>query len=174
MTRSSKNLRVLAAAALACACIGPGFVPRAQAQQNLPARGAPPPGRLQFVPSAAAVATQHYIGVFVVTLNIAVVSAIPASAPLLCTATFESSDASGGFGYFESATAFATRSGSTATCTIFIPYSWNLGTGGGYTAGYSVEATYNNGLSRSTTFIPITASTFPPNGTTTIKYSVLM
>jgi hypothetical protein len=65
-------------------------------------------------------------GKFVVSFTITVSSAIAASAKIACIANATVVETSIAFETIETADVIATRSGSTATCTVNIPYSWNL------------------------------------------------
>jgi hypothetical protein len=67
-------------------------------------------------------------GKIVVNFSIAVDASISSTANIACQASAEVSDgpASAKNLIHETATVLATRSGSTATCTVNIPYSWNL------------------------------------------------
>lgn len=67
-------------------------------------------------------------GKFVVNFSITVDASISSSAKIACQASAEVSDGPNGAKnvIHETATVLATRSGSTATCTVDIPYSWDL------------------------------------------------
>jgi hypothetical protein len=72
-------------------------------------------------PEAAATYTGTFVLKFVVTLK----SNIPADWPIQCVQTVTPLD-SGGYYYTDSKTVQATRSGSTATCSVIVYYSWVL------------------------------------------------
>jgi hypothetical protein len=67
-------------------------------------------------------------GKIVVNFSITVDASISPTANIACQASAEVSDGAAGAKNLihETATVLATRSGSTATCTVDIPYSWNL------------------------------------------------
>jgi hypothetical protein len=131
---------------------------------------------MQFLDSAAATATVTHSGTFVITLNITIRSMIPTTQTLWCSAQVDGSDTAFTHNYDEISGIAATRTGDTATCTVTVPYSWKMGTGGGYTAGYSISAAPANGnIIRFTTYIPEGATAFPANGAkTNLTYSVVM
>jgi hypothetical protein len=73
-----------------------------------------------------------YAGKLVFNFTITVNATIAAAAKITCQASASVLDVSttGSFNDIaESATVVAVRSGSTATCTVAIPYSWNLASG---------------------------------------------
>jgi hypothetical protein len=76
---------------------------------------------------AAPPATTTSTGTFVFNFTITVKANISSTAKIQCTATATVFDASTGNEIIEQDTVLATRSGSTATCSPTIPYSWNLG-----------------------------------------------
>jgi hypothetical protein len=117
--------------------------------------------------------TTPVTGTFIFTFTINIAGTIDSAAKIGCIAdaslaeqkTFNTLD--------EEASSIATRSGSTATCTVTIPYSWNLATPGSdkVILSYTVEAPVNTNditmlrqrMSRQTIGrIPV-----PPNGSTT-------
>lgn len=69
-------------------------------------------------------------GKFVYMMTISVKSAIPSGDVISCVGTAEVSDVSTGRVIEETAGVAATRSGSSASCTVTIPYSWALGSAG--------------------------------------------
>ena len=90
-------------------------------------------------------ATSTFTGKFVFSYTITVDATIASSAKIVCaaSATVEDNITSGNPSIFiEEASALATRSGSTATCTVNIPYSWSLATAStdSVTLGYTIEA----------------------------------
>ena len=68
-----------------------------------------------------------YTGTLIMKFNITLKSGIPADYQIQCTQNATVSDSVAT--YSESKTVVATRSGSTATCTVGIYYSWSLSTG---------------------------------------------
>jgi hypothetical protein len=81
-------------------------------------------------------------GKFVFSFTITVSSSISASAKIGCSATTTLIDVSTSNFFEEEAAVLATRSGSTATCTVTIPYSWNLKSASSdkVTLAYSIDA----------------------------------
>ena len=78
-------------------------------------------------------ATTTHSGTVQVTFKIQVKSAaISASTPIYCEVDVSASDANYANSFYETAVATASRTGSTATCTVNVPYQWLMGTGGGY------------------------------------------
>jgi hypothetical protein len=65
-------------------------------------------------------------GKFVFNFTITVSSALPSTTKIFCEASVLTEDVTSLIGINEDASVAATRSGSTATCTVTIPYSWNL------------------------------------------------
>jgi hypothetical protein len=65
-------------------------------------------------------------GKFVVNFKITVASTLPATDVISCGVSSTLLDVGSTFEIFETATVAATRSGSTATCTVTLPYSWTL------------------------------------------------
>jgi len=65
-------------------------------------------------------------GKFVFNFTITVSSTLASTAKILCEASASTEDAATLNFITETASVTATRSGSTATCTVTIPYSWNL------------------------------------------------
>ena len=63
-------------------------------------------------------------GKFVFNFSITVSSALPSTTKIFCEATASTVDPLNLI--TETASVMATRSGSTANCTVTIPYSWNL------------------------------------------------
>jgi len=66
-------------------------------------------------------------GKFVFNFTITVAATIAATAKIACSANASTVDLATGNFVTEEAVVLATRSGTTATCTVNIPYSWNLG-----------------------------------------------
>jgi uncharacterized Zn-finger protein len=113
-------------------------------------------------------------GKLVFKFTITVDSAIAAAAKIGCSASANLVDAASGNFILESATVAAIRSGTTATCTVTIPYSWKLASA----ASDSISLTYDiqapvEATSPATT-LPnrvssqsLPAIKVPPNGATT-------
>jgi hypothetical protein len=72
----------------------------------------------------AAAAITPTTGTFVFNVTIAVSSALPTSAVISCSVFGGVDDAAGDFTNFVETT--ATRKGNTATCTVTVPYEWDL------------------------------------------------
>jgi hypothetical protein len=79
---------------------------------------------LLFVGSMSA-ATTPTTGTYTINFTLTVASNIPTTADISCSSELEVTGDKVGT-IVETAAALATRSGSTATCTVSIPYSWNL------------------------------------------------
>ena len=67
-------------------------------------------------------------GKFVVNLTITVDSALAATDVISCSASATVFDVGSSLDFLDTATVVAVRKGSTATCTVNIPYSWALTT----------------------------------------------
>jgi hypothetical protein len=78
--------------------------------------------------SESAAEASTLTGTFVVNFTITVKSAIPATAPITCSVSADLIEASlsGVNIIVETATVVGTRTGSTAKCTVTIPYSWTV------------------------------------------------
>ena len=112
-------------------------------------------------------ATSTYSGTFDVTISITLVTSIPTTQPIGCSAEISGTDATYAQ-HDEQANVVATRSGSTATCTLAVPYSWSLGTTPTYTFGYTVTTAASSGTpSRTSSVYSETGATVPAKGTTT-------
>ncbi|MFY9978902.1 MAG: hypothetical protein WA252_09025 [Candidatus Sulfotelmatobacter sp.] len=74
--------------------------------------------------SQRAYAASATTGTLEVSFTVTIVSSIPTTDAIVCEVTATVDDTSGT--YKEIASANATRSGSTATCVVIIPYSWTL------------------------------------------------
>jgi hypothetical protein len=119
-------------------------------------------------------------GELIVKYAITVKSAIPKNGVIGCSATAGVSDV---LGHTEHATAVATGSGSSYTCTVIINYSWlldtpttdSVGVAGEVTVNYGYEATASNGSGTVVTVVESRDSVppdtelkaVPPSGTTT-------
>jgi hypothetical protein len=124
-----------------CLLVGALTIPvRGQGQQKKPVGGGifgyldPQTGA--FRPSPPAIANDEEAlatvtpttGKFVFNFTITVDSAIPSTATIACEASAETLEAVTQHIATETATVAATRSGTTAKCTVTIPYSWVLTT----------------------------------------------
>ncbi len=131
-------------------------------------------------PDATPPALTTFAGKFVFHFTLTVNANIAATAKIMCVATAQVEDnLTGGTlnSFSETAAALAVRSGSTARCTVNIPYSWNLATGAtdAVTLGYHIQAPteitsvtaalpFRNGIMSDIATIPV-----PTTGTTTNK-----
>jgi len=129
------------------------------------------------VPDAASPTT----GTLHVTFNIKLVTAFPKGTLVNCSASLIGSSfsltAGTGNSYQESGADSVAISGTTATCTVVIPYSWLVtppGTGvtDSFSGSYGVSAAAGNastgGMSRSTGSTLFTSTKIPANGTTSV------
>ena len=120
-----------------------------------------------------------FTGKFVFKFTITVDATIAATAKIACSASAAVDDnLTGGAPSFisEAAVALATRSGSTATCTVNIPYSWNLTTASTdtVTLGYSIiapieVAVVTGALPSRTSSANLASIKVPANGATTTE-----
>ena len=126
--------------------------------------------------SAEAPALMTFTGTFVFNFTINVKANISSTAKIQCTATATVLDLGSGNDIIESNTVLATRSGTTATCSPTIPYSWNLAssTSDKVSLGWTLSAP---GQATSTAVVPARLSeqfsfasfAVPANGTTTTE-----
>jgi hypothetical protein len=123
-------------------------------------------------------ATKTFTGKFVFNYTITVDATIAATAKIACSASAVVEDnVTGGSPNIieEEASALATRSGSTATCTVNIPYSWNLATSTtdmvtlGYTIAAPAEATATTALPSRFSSQSLPAIKIPVTGATTTE-----
>jgi hypothetical protein len=124
---------------------------------------------------AIAAASTTVGGKIVTAFTINVQSAIPATAKIGCSVQATVLDVATANTIFETATVVATRSGTTATCTVTIPYSWTLGSAATdkVILNYLITAPV---LASATTALPSRTSSqgmgqiaVPANGVTTNK-----
>lgn len=121
-------------------------------------------------------ATTTVTGTLVFNFTVTVKANISSTAKIQCTATATVFDTSTTNQIIEQDTVLATRSGSTATCSPTIPYSWNLGSSStdkvslGWILSAPSEASTSSALpsrlSEQTTFASISV---PANGSTTTE-----
>ena len=78
------------------------------------------------LPDGETPATTTFGGKFVFNFTITVSSTLATTDKIACSATASLEDVSSLNFIVENAEVVATRTGSTATCTVTIPYSWNL------------------------------------------------
>ncbi len=110
---------------------------QASAASQTPGRSIPgtfDPKTSLFTPTPAAIASDAtaaatiFGGKLVFNFTITVTSALPAADAITCSAQTSVVDLGAGIVLLEQAAAQATRSGTTATCAVTIPYSWSLTT----------------------------------------------
>jgi hypothetical protein len=113
-------------------------------------------------------------GKFVFNFTITVSSTLASTAKILCEASASTEDAATLNFIVETASVTATRSGSTATCTVTIPYSWNLSsaTTDKVSLSYEIVAgvpTATVPLATRTSAQPLKTISVPANGATTTE-----
>lgn len=123
-------------------------------------------------------------GVYSVTFNLKIASVLPAGSTITCRARIV--PYSGGLDArnsqlsatpVDSAAGLATVTGSTATCTTEIPFSWTLtNEKGGVVLGYKIEAVSNSGttpfLIRSNTQQSVIADFPASSGNTNLNFNL--
>jgi hypothetical protein len=140
------------------------------------------------MPVPDATTTPAFTGTLEVVVKITLKTALPTGGSIGCStsfvaASFSATAPTGANTYEESASAAATVSGTTATCTLKIPYSWVLAApsttvqdslSGSVTVEMYKSVSSTNpsviltGLVRSNSQNVVSASKFPANGTTTV------
>jgi hypothetical protein len=124
---------------------------------------------------APALAAASTGGKFVFNFTINVAATISATAKIGCIATATVTEAATLNFITEQAGALATRSGSTATCTVNIPYSWTLNSASTDTVSltYSIQAPAEAAVSASfpnrTSTHSLPSIKVPANGATTTE-----
>ena len=119
--------------------------------------------------------TTTFAGKLVFDFTITVSSSISSSAKIACEAGASLEDTATLNFILESAQVLATRSGSTATCTVTIPYSWKLGSGSSdkvtltYQITVPVEATGSSVLPSRFSEQTVGVISVPANGSTTTE-----
>jgi hypothetical protein len=95
-----------------------------------------------FEPVLAKAADTPTSGTFEFTFTITISSTIATTTQIGCVVQVEVTGDDRTSGIIETAGQAAARSGSTATCTVDVPYSWNLGTPtiDRVTLAYTIEA----------------------------------
>lgn len=126
---------------------------------------------LRLQPNTTSAPTTTYSGTAQVTFNVTVKSAI--TTPILCLAeVYVSSYANGTTStsyasnyYTEDATATASRTGNTATCTVNIPYQWSLYSNTYYAVYHEIYSKTADGtIVRSSTSAGIYGISLPKDG----------
>lgn len=125
--------------------------------------------------SAEEEAATTFTGTIVVNFTITVSSAIPTTDKISCLVSASLFDTASTKSIEETATVAATRSGSTATCKVSIPYSWGLtsATTDQVSLNYVISApglfTATNGLPSRTSTQSLGHIPVPKTGTTTTE-----
>ena len=121
-------------------------------------------------------ATTTFTGTLVFNFTITVKANISSTAKIQCTATASLLDSSTANEIIEQDTVLATRSGSTATCSPTINYSWNLGSSStdkislGWIISAPSEASTSSALpSRVSEQLNFSSISVPANGATTTE-----
>ncbi len=162
--------RNFARAAAALVGVAAGALPvAAGAEAPIPGFLNPRTGAFQprLVLAAPAATLTHYTGTFDVTLTITLASSIPTGQAVDCDITLAGSDSVGDY-IQQTVTVAASRSGSTATCTATVPYSWPLGTSPTYGTTYYISTAAAGGVpARSLALYGVVGAKLPASGTTT-------
>lgn len=161
------------------------LVPSLWGQSTSPARGIrgyldPLTGVFHAMPHAATSeseppATSTFGGKFVFNFTITISSSLSTTAKIGCLASATLEDTSTLNFIIESAEVVATKSGSTATCTVNIPYSWTLGSASTdkvtltYEIFAPVEASTSSSLPNRVSEQTIGTISVPANGATTTE-----
>lgn len=129
----------------------------------------------QAAPQDEEPATSTFAGKFVFNFTITINSTISTTAKIACAANATLEDVATANFILESAEVTATRSGSTATCMVTIPYSWKLGSGSTdkvtltYQIAVPVEATGTAVLPSRVSEQTVGVISVPTNGSTTTE-----
>jgi hypothetical protein len=122
----------------------------------------------------AAAAITPTTGTFVYSVTITVSSALPTTATITCDLSGGTDDLVSGV-YSNEVEVTAKRTGNTATCTLTMPYSWDLADASKDTVELDLGITATNGSFGSAGYYfeefiaPATTSAVPKTGTTTTK-----
>jgi hypothetical protein len=114
-------------------------------------------------------------GTYTLTLNINLVSTIPKSTKIVCLVQIQVTGDTLLSGIQQTAGAAATRSGNTASCTVQIPYSWNLGSPATdkferiYSILAPIEATVGIPVPFNSGHLNLGSIAMPANGATTTE-----
>ncbi len=126
------------------------------------------------LPDAEAPAITPTTGKFVFNVTITVSSALPASAVITCVVSGGVADLTSGE-FSNVAGIAAKRSGNTATCTVTIPYSWDLATPAKDVVQMDLQVDASVGTLGTSSFYeesfiaPAITAKVPANGTTTTE-----
>jgi hypothetical protein len=171
----SRPQHLLAAFACAAFMLGMNAEPLLASQRLIPGFFNPATGQfsLRAPPVAPEAALTTYSGTIVLVFTITIVSAIPTTDQIQCSGGVDASDSSFANNFDEQASVAATRSGTTASCTVKIPYKWMLGSGPTYTPSYTVGTVTTN--ARSSAYFTLASRPVPASGTTTtLKFEVTL
>jgi len=121
--------------------------------------------------ASAAAAISPTTGKFVFNLTINVVSSLPSNEVIVCSATANVFDIPSITTITEEASVVASRSGSKATCTVTIPYSWPLSTASQDKVGlgFSVSANSTTGVLGRLSNHSLPSIKVPSSGATTTQ-----
>jgi hypothetical protein len=121
--------------------------------------------------AAAAAAISPTTGKFVFNFTINVVSSLPTNEVIVCSATANVFDITSVTTITEEASVLASRSGSKATCTVTIPYSWPLSTASQDKVGlgFSVAASSTTGVLGRLSNHSLPSIKVPSSGATTTQ-----
>ncbi len=166
------SLAVAAALSVSIGAVQAQAVP--DSAKGIPGYLNPKTGTFTIVPEASAqpdLVLATFGGTFSLRFTITIVSGGSSSAPITCSGqatTFIGSGAN--TSYFEIKTVKATRTGSTATCLVSIPYSWNANGTNSVSLSYTVGLTDGSGstISRISSG-SLAAFVQPANGSTTVR-----
>ncbi len=130
----------------------------------------------QLTPEQIAAAATTVTGKLVFNATITVSSTIPTTDVIACSASAVVVDTSSGINVIENAGVAAKRSGSTAICSVTIPYSWNLVSPTADFVNLTFRVTVPGQITNPATLLPSRGSEqmlgripVPPSGTTTTQ-----
>ena len=78
-------------------------------------------------------------------ITVTIKSAIATSSPIVCGGNAATADLGSGTSHSETASVTASRAGSTASCTVIIPYAWALASAGSDSVSLSYSVTAAGG-----------------------------
>jgi hypothetical protein len=120
-------------------------------------------------------AVTSFTGTIKLVFAITIKSNIPTTDTIKCMASIAANDSTFSHNYIETALVTAARSGSTAACTISVPYQWELGTGASFNPGYVISAMAGNVAVRTSQYETTGGTTVGTDGsTTTVSYNVTL
>ena len=175
-----KFMKTLIAAAGFLALAAGSFAQTAASQESAPTFGYMDAKTGMFhtlsrpLPSAETPAVTPTTGKIVFNVTITISSALPASAVITCLATGGVADAATGE-FSNVAAVTAKKTGTTATCTVSVPYSWDLATPAKDIVEFDLSVEATSGTLGSATFYeeaftaPAITIKVPANGATTTE-----